>query len=128
MGADRRWAFERDGAYFKTEVVCFLYRRRPKPRLMVDYLGSPLPADALVGKSLEGLAIAQNLFDFQYAFDRRDPSSILPSILEVQDREDIAVVLSRLKEEMKDVETRLWPTLAETWERVTGTAPPGGSS
>ena len=93
---------------------------------MVDFLGSPLPADALAKRtSLEGVAIAQNLFDFQHSIGRCDPALILPSVIEVREREDISTIVARLEKEMKDVEIRLWPSLAQTWERATGSSPLG---
>jgi hypothetical protein len=109
--SDRAWWFFRNNAeLLLTEMIGFLYRLRPYPRITVELYVSHLRPHALARKGISGHVLGgANLFYFQSMVMNLEPGILLPAEIPLSDPMD--EVLSKLAEEIGRVDAVIWPEL-----------------
>ena len=111
-GISAEWSFSKPQKPLGVAALSFGYFRKPKRRLLVQFLGSRLGLTALLESGIEGNAIAYNLHQFQrYQMDI-DPESVLPMALPLSAApEEWAQMIERMDDEIRRVETAVWQHL-----------------
>jgi hypothetical protein len=113
--ADRIWWFTRSGASFRTELMCFLLRWRPRAVMRADFFGSPASVDDLARIGLEGNAVGESPFRFQLYTMNRPMADLLGEDVYLGKEADWPILFERWKNEIQAVDALIWADLERSW-------------
>lgn len=112
----RCWWFTRPGQFFITEAVVFQVRWRPTAILSIDLFGSWLTPERLEKQGLDGNAVGNTPFNYQFHQLNIAPSVLLGEEMRLIDDWDTLMI--RLREEFYRINPGFWLYLLESHQRL----------